>query len=292
MGSSFAVVTGETDRSGGTSYTCRPIGRGSNRPKVLATSATPNFPVLPQPPVPPPRVRLLASVIIVGHLAAVFLPPLAFQTRGPFGASPSVTALMAPVLRYAQLLYLDRGYAFFAPDPGPSHLLEIKWTDGQRSVTRRLPDLSQQWPRLRYHRRFMLSEFYHDQYRQPVFDQTAGMPLEQLPVEQRDRMFAERRRFEAIDASVREHAATLYPGEVTIERLEHLLPDFIPYARAPIGLDDPRLFVNLDAIDSRGDPPLGGGPNEPTPPSTPQPIPAPAGEAIRPDTRPSVQTQP
>ncbi len=59
---------------------------------------------------------------------------------------------------YLDIAYLNHGYNFFAPDPGPSLLIRyrIETADGQ---TREgiFPDLQTQWPRLRYHRHFMLS---------------------------------------------------------------------------------------------------------------------------------------
>ena len=61
---------------------------------------------------------------------------------------------------YLELLYLNHGYKFFAPDPGRSSRLiryELELPDGT-TVEGIFPDRERYWPRLRYHRHFMLSE--------------------------------------------------------------------------------------------------------------------------------------
>lgn len=60
---------------------------------------------------------------------------------------------------YLQLAYLNHGYRFFAPNPGPSHLVryELVMPDGSVKAGQ-FPDLREHWPRLLYHRYFMLSE--------------------------------------------------------------------------------------------------------------------------------------
>jgi hypothetical protein len=59
---------------------------------------------------------------------------------------------------YLNLLYLNHGYSFFAPEPGPSYVMEfeVERKNGEK-VTGRLPDLAEHWPRLLYHRYFMLA---------------------------------------------------------------------------------------------------------------------------------------
>lgn len=60
---------------------------------------------------------------------------------------------------YLDAAYLNHGYHFFAPEPGPSHLIryEVASKEGGR-VTGFFPDRRKHWPRLLYHRHFMLSE--------------------------------------------------------------------------------------------------------------------------------------
>ena len=56
-------------------------------------------------------------------------------------------------------LFMGHGYRFFAPNPGDSHLVQYKITksDGTQ-VEGKFPDRDAVWPRLLYHRWFMLSE--------------------------------------------------------------------------------------------------------------------------------------
>ena len=58
------------------------------------------------------------------------------------------------------MLGLANGYRFFAPEPGPSHLIryEVTLPDGTRKEGF-FPDRAHHQPRLLYHRYFMLSEF-------------------------------------------------------------------------------------------------------------------------------------
>lgn len=191
------------------------------------------------------RVRLLISVLIIGHLLALVLPPLSVQTRGGIGQSPSVSTALEFFEPYSQALYVDRGYAFFGPDPGPSHLIQaaIKSPEGT-FVEKMYPDLNEQWPRLLYHRHFMLSEFMHEIYQPPG-------PSEEL--RKANRQEAQywsllRMRYKHVHQSIVEHLKHEHSGdEVAIRRIEHLVPDLIDYQQQPIELTDERLYrVLLD----------------------------------------------
>jgi hypothetical protein len=106
----------------------------------------------PQPAVG--RWYLLASAAIAFHLLAVWTAPFAVPPSSPFAGT------MAMALRpYLDAAFLNHGYKFFAPDPGPTHLVryELEMPDGTKRVGR-FPDLKEQWPRLLYHRHMMLSE--------------------------------------------------------------------------------------------------------------------------------------
>lgn len=102
----------------------------------------------------PPGLRLGVSIGLGIYLFIVFAGP---ATR------PISSDLTAPISRglepIHQVLNLGHGYRFFAPDPGPSHILtyEVGLKDGTlaRGV---FPDRDGHWPRLLYHRWFMLSE--------------------------------------------------------------------------------------------------------------------------------------
>ncbi len=149
-------------------------------------------------------------MLVIGHLLAVLLPPLSFQTRGPLGLSPAVATLLAPFEGYGQFLYIDRGYAFFAPDPGPSHLIQAAITDGGgQRIEIMYPDREQQWPRLLYHRHFMLSEFMDEIYQPP------GPPQELVELDREEAEFwvRSRARYEHVRQSVVEHLQAEYPGQ-------------------------------------------------------------------------------
>jgi hypothetical protein len=59
---------------------------------------------------------------------------------------------------YTDVVLVSPGYRFFAPEPDASQMLrvEIVASDGSRREEI-YPDLSRQWPRLLYHRHFMLT---------------------------------------------------------------------------------------------------------------------------------------
>jgi hypothetical protein len=83
--------------------------------------------------------------------------PAAEQLTAGQGPDPRPWLLrwMAP---YLDQLFMGGGYNFFAPDPGES--LVIHYTvemDNGEEIHGKLPDLDAQWPRLRYHRYFMIT---------------------------------------------------------------------------------------------------------------------------------------
>lgn len=208
----------------------------------------------------------MASVLIIGHLWAVIGRPLEFATQGPFGASPSMTRFRDPVRGYSQFAYLDHGYAFFAPEPGPSHLIRVtitppSETDAAASspaapLVRNYPDLNDQWPRLLYHRHFMLAEFLNDIHHPP------GEPpreIAQNPVAVREWIQA-RRRYETVRDSILNRLQTAHPrSTVAIDRLEHRQPGLPEFMEDNVPLDAPQLYTVLPDA-----PPL---PLEPLPPA-------------------------
>jgi len=197
-------------------------------------------------------VRLAISILIMGHLLAVVLPPLSVQTRSPIGQSPSVATALGLIERYSQMVYIDRGYAFFAPDPGPSHLIQAAVTDGNGTrIEQMYPDRDLQWPRLLYHRHFMLSEFMETIYQPPG----PSTELQELDSEQAKYWREARMRYQHVRKSVVNHLKRQNPDrDVAIRRVEHLLPDLIDYQRDPIELDDDRMYrVLLDQNVPAGD---------------------------------------
>jgi len=107
----------------------------------------------------PVSKRALASALILAFLFVVFM--------GPVTNPISTEELTAPIARTLapvhQSLFLGHGYRFFAPDPGPSHLLLVRTSpEGENKLV--FPDRNRHWPRLMYHRWFMLSESVWSEY--------------------------------------------------------------------------------------------------------------------------------
>ena len=132
-----------------------------------------------------PFWRWLVSLLVVLHLTAVFVAPWDLMTdpalppgympprdaRGRPQPLPPLNSMVwqKPVVTrglhrffhdYLNLLYLNHGYEFFAPDPPPgTHLVDYQVTQADGNVVKgRFPSLDEQWPRLRYHRHMMLTE--------------------------------------------------------------------------------------------------------------------------------------
>lgn len=102
----------------------------------------------------PRRLRRLASLLILFHVAAVVAAPLSaapssrlWEMAWQFGRP------------YIEFFYLNHGYKFFAPEPGPTTLVAytLHFADGS-TRSGEFPNRSIR-PRLLYHRHFMLSEF-------------------------------------------------------------------------------------------------------------------------------------
>ncbi len=203
------------------------------------------------------------SLLVVLHVWAIAAPPLAFQTRGPLGGSPSVATLTAPVRGYGEFLYLNRGYAFFAPDPGPSHLIQAAYVDAVGNPAEEMfPDLDHQWPRLLYHRHFMLSEFLHEIYQPP------GPPpgLGEVDANAARAWSAARGRYESVRVSYVNHLTTSREGsrDLAIRRLEHRIPSFVEFASRSLPLQDSSYYgVLLDRVPDLGESGQLGGPIAP-----------------------------
>ncbi len=96
----------------------------------------------------------LVNVWLVYHLFAIVIAPASvapssrMEQAGWEMASP-----------YLQLMYLNHGFHFFSPEPGGSTLVSyvLEFEDGT-TQSGQFPN-KQIWPRLLYHRHFMLSEF-------------------------------------------------------------------------------------------------------------------------------------
>lgn len=104
-----------------------------------------------------PWARGLASLWLGYHVLAMFVSPWAVPPTSELAVS-----VQGYVAHYQTLLYLNHGYRFFAPDPGPASIVGFTITRADGSQTTGMfPDrnaINRDYPRLNYHRWFMWSE--------------------------------------------------------------------------------------------------------------------------------------
>lgn len=185
--------------------------------------------------------RWLVSLLVIAHLAAVISAPWSLSTGDalppgyiappgqPEVPEPNSSAWQKPLVprtlhrffrHYLNLVYMNHGYEFFAPDPGGTHLVSYRVSkpDGT-SVEGRFPDLEAQWPRLLYHRHMMLAE------------QTQMMGRES-------------------GQSYADHLATLHGGPSRIDWMIHMLlsPQQV---KDGISLDDRSTYQVIESLDGQ-----------------------------------------
>jgi hypothetical protein len=102
-------------------------------------------------------LRWAVNLWLVYHLVAIMIAPAAVAPSSEL--IQSAWRLFRP---YLELLYLNHGYHFFAPEPGESTLLayDAEQADGT-TIHGRIPNRGIV-PRLLYHRHFMLTEHMRD----------------------------------------------------------------------------------------------------------------------------------
>ncbi|QDV27913.1 hypothetical protein [Aureliella helgolandensis] len=188
------------------------------------------------------RAKLALSLLLLLHLSAVVVEPFQLFSRSPRRLSNVLTPLRSVLAPYTEFAYLNHGYFFFAPEPGPSHLLECRLSYEDAEDARvRFPDKQAQWPRLLYHRHFMLAEFLHQLHIPPVPPEVAvaNDPLAQ------DWKF-DRALFERIRDSMQRHLEVRFGATLAvIDRLEHRLPSSQEVLEQRLRLDDPALYIML-----------------------------------------------
>jgi hypothetical protein len=212
-------------------------------------------------------VRALVSAFILFHMAAAFVAALV--------ASPPVSELssaVASVVRpYVNAADLNHGYRFFAPEPGPSHLVRyhLEFADGSKRDGQ-FPNLEEERPRLLYHRYFMLSEklfgFYgvvrdiDERSKEPEFDPRSPDP--QIRESARELNNGRRVADQLYHAFARSYGNELLrrtgAKRVTFELIEHAVPppEFVAAGKR---LDDPSLYSTRDTLGPFGE---GGVPEE------------------------------
>jgi len=184
-----------------------------------------------------PRVKCLLSLALILHLAAVVIPPFTFATRTGYESSPLANLGMSVVEPYANALFLNHGYFFFAPSPGPSHLVEYD-VELQNGATKtfRFPDRNTQRPRLLYHRHFMLAEWLHANY--PASDLPDWVPEEEQRFQQES--------YQRVVNSFRQHLLQRHEAKrITLRRLEHQLVAPEEYLQGQTDLNASHLYRSL-----------------------------------------------
>ena len=104
-----------------------------------------------------PVPRILISLLIVWHFTAIFLAAMSLPPSSDLVLD---IAQRWPMQWYLDALYMNQGHSFFAPDVGPGHFIEYKLFDqsGREIEKGEFPSRKDHWPRLRYHRHFMLAD--------------------------------------------------------------------------------------------------------------------------------------
>jgi hypothetical protein len=169
-----------------------------------------------------PIWRWVLSAAIVFHLLAVVTGPWSFAPLH----SPLADDAFRTLRPYLETLGLANGYRFFAPEPGPSNLIhyEMEFADGRKQAGV-FPDKTAEWPRLRYHRHFMLSEFLNS------IDTPNSPDLAKAYAE-----------------SYAEHLAHEHQAkQVTISMRRHRLPT-IEESQRGLKLDDPSLYKDSPLV--------------------------------------------
>ena len=188
-----------------------------------------------------PIWRWSISCLVVLHLTAVICAPWSLSTGNALPPNyeamrpqqplppPDSVVWQKPVVpralhdffhHYLNLLYLNHGYEFFAPDPAGTHVIDYQVTAADGNVIEgRLPSHETHWPRLLYHRHMMLAE------------QT------QLMGPQSGQLYAD-------------HLATLHDGASQMQLKVHTL---LPPHRVADGtpLDAPSTFRTIGTVTGR-----------------------------------------
>lgn len=168
-----------------------------------------------------PRVRAVVSLLVALHVTAVFVAPWSLD------GSPLPGMMRLALGPYIQAAFLDHGYEFFAPEPGPSHIIyyDVARADGSHA-TGRFPTLAEHRPRLLYHRHFMMSEFLN------IFARP-GPEGQRHPV------------FESYSRSYARHLVERHQGqEVELRLVRHWIPNPDEVAGG-LRLDDAKLYEDL-----------------------------------------------
>jgi hypothetical protein len=197
-----------------------------------------------------------AFLLAIGsvHMLGVLAEPLRFFSRSDVAVAPDFELIAETMQTYSQWLYLDHGYFFFAPNPGPGRLIQCSFQPERMasdlpaspdlqihadvSDVSTLPDKQNQRPRLLYHRYLMLAEFYNSRF----------APSQISSESRKDPEFAARwaqdsdmyKRLQASMTKSLKHK--LGTSSITLSRVERSLPTPYMVLNEKVQLNDPRLL--------------------------------------------------
>lgn len=182
-------------------------------PMAIESTIGPSVPTTPVRWWKSPKTwKVLVSLWLGYHFAGLIISPSSIPP-----SSQLVRNSWVYVGPYLQFLYMNQGHHFFAPDPGSSTLVRytVEKADGT-TMEGRIPN-RQIFPRLLYHRHFMLTEsiatYEEDQRIYPLL----------------------------VRALARELCRENHGTAITMSRVTHLLPTK-EWIRAGERIDDPSLY--------------------------------------------------
>ena len=211
--------------------------------------------------------RIVGLAILMLHLTAVIAEPFRFFSRSSVQVAPDAELLRNAVRPYSQFLFLDHGYFFFAPNPGPGHLVRIlnssepvptlpddrditplqeaRKLEGSDSKVILFPDRQAHRPRLLYHRYFMFSEFYFGAFAPPELAAELQNDARILAQWKRDRAI-----YTSLKDSLHLHGKVQSGLEFSrIDRLERELPDLETTLKDKVRISDIRwLYILPEAF--------------------------------------------
>lgn len=186
---------------------------------TVATAATSGAVALSVPDLSMGKWQRVAVSVAIGiYLLVLIIGPLSNPIASQHLTTPAAN-FVGPVHR---ALFMGHGYRFFAPNPGDSHLVSYKVTrsDGTQ-VDGVFPDRKSMWPRLLYHRWFMLSETVFSEHAQtPTAEEFAKLNEQQ---KQRIQQLAARGKFELSNRLESQRANEEEAYAKTIKRIDRLV---------------------------------------------------------------------
>lgn len=195
-------------------------------------------------------VRLIISVAILFHLAAVIAPPLSFSMPAPREAGLLPQRLFFALRPYIDALHLNHGYAFFAPDPPDDTFLlryRVTFDDGREPIEGKLPDLDKHWPRLLYHRHFMLADQLNSQFvpLDVVREMTSEEARQMVTAEEIAGVQTARARYLTKWNSFKNHLLKVHNADhVELFRVRHAIPDLLEFRENPRPFTDEATYFD------------------------------------------------